>query len=117
MSVPTLTFACGLYDRMVPLYIGDVRSDAFNLRFEAIDEPRVLFDRLVREKEFDAARILRLGICLAFLHRRSRIRRDPGVCRPSGDQVAQSRVARSMDSRDLLIGGLKRLQAMRVLPN
>jgi 4,5-dihydroxyphthalate decarboxylase len=40
---------------MVPLYAGDVRSDAFDLRFEAIDEPRVLFDRLVREKEFDSA--------------------------------------------------------------
>ena len=49
-----LTFACGLYDRMVPLYAGETRPVGIDLNFLAIDEPRRIFDRMGRNLEFDA---------------------------------------------------------------
>jgi 4,5-dihydroxyphthalate decarboxylase len=50
-----LTFACGLYDRTLPLYRGDVRPDGINLNFDAIDSPRDIFDRMGGGLEFDIA--------------------------------------------------------------
>lgn len=50
-----LTFACGLYDRMQPLYTGEVRPQGIDLNFLAIDSPREIFDRLAAGSEFDAA--------------------------------------------------------------
>src|SRR5690349_20734389 len=38
-SALRLTFACGLYDRMVPLHAGDVRPEGIDLEFLAIDDP------------------------------------------------------------------------------
>ena len=38
-SALRLTFACGLYDRMVPLYTGDVQPEGIDLNFLAIDDP------------------------------------------------------------------------------
>src|SRR5262252_560760 len=49
-----LTFACGLYDRMLPLYTGEVQADGIDLRFLAIDSPREIFDRMAAKREFDA---------------------------------------------------------------
>jgi 4,5-dihydroxyphthalate decarboxylase len=54
MSIP-LTFACGLYDRMLPLYTGDVRPDGIDLKFTVLDDPREIFDRMAGGREFDAA--------------------------------------------------------------
>ena len=41
-----LTFACGLYDRMLRLYTGEVQPRGIDLTFLANDEPRDIFDRM-----------------------------------------------------------------------
>jgi len=41
-----LTFACGLYDRMLALYTGDVKVEGVDLNFLVEDDPRVIFDRM-----------------------------------------------------------------------
>jgi 4,5-dihydroxyphthalate decarboxylase len=51
----TLTFACGLYDRMLPLYSGRVSPEGIDLKFLAMDEPREIFDRMGGQMEFDAS--------------------------------------------------------------
>jgi len=55
MSNPTLTFACGLYDRVQPLYLGEVKPTGIDLNFLAINNPREIFDRMGGSQEFDAA--------------------------------------------------------------
>jgi 4,5-dihydroxyphthalate decarboxylase len=55
MAKLQLSFACGLYDRMQPLYIGEVKADGIDLDFIAIDEPRPIFDRMAGGEEFDVA--------------------------------------------------------------
>lgn len=55
MANVRLTLASGLYDRMLPLYTGDVKAKGIDLTFERIDEPRVIFDRLSGEGAFDVA--------------------------------------------------------------
>ena len=50
-----LSFACGLYDRMQPLYTGEVKVDGIDLNFIAIDQPRPIFDRMSGGEEFDVA--------------------------------------------------------------
>jgi len=49
-----ITFACGLYDRMLALYTGEVKPEGIDLNFLAIDEPRQIFDRMGKNLEFDA---------------------------------------------------------------
>ena len=49
-----ITFACGLYDRMVPLYTGEAKAEGIELNFLAIDDPRQIFDRMGKNLEFDA---------------------------------------------------------------
>ena len=53
MAKLQLTFACGLYDRMVPLYTGEVQPDGIDLNFINIDSPREIFDRMGGGQEFD----------------------------------------------------------------
>ena len=55
MAKLELSFACGLYDRMQPLYTGEVTADGIDLNFIAIDEPRPIFDRMAGGEEFDVA--------------------------------------------------------------
>jgi 4,5-dihydroxyphthalate decarboxylase len=55
MAKLSLTFACGLYDRMVPLYAGQVQAAGIDLNFIAIDSPRQIFDRMSGGLEFDAS--------------------------------------------------------------
>jgi 4,5-dihydroxyphthalate decarboxylase len=50
-----LTFACGLYDRMQPLYTGEVRPDGIDIDFKVIEAPREIFDRMAATQEFDLA--------------------------------------------------------------
>lgn len=50
-----LSLASGLYDRMVPLYTGDVKPEGIDLDFVRIDAPRQIFDRMAGEQAFDAA--------------------------------------------------------------
>jgi 4,5-dihydroxyphthalate decarboxylase len=54
MSGIPITFACGLYDRMLALYTGDVKPHGIDLNFLAIDHPREIFDRMLINLEFDA---------------------------------------------------------------
>lgn len=53
MSKLQLTFACGLYDRMVPLYTGEVEPAGIDLNFIVLDNPRDIFDRMGGGQEFD----------------------------------------------------------------
>jgi 4,5-dihydroxyphthalate decarboxylase len=55
MSRLSLTFACGLYDRLVPLYSRAVQVSGIDLNFIVIDSPRAIFDRMGGGLEFDAA--------------------------------------------------------------
>ena len=50
-----LTFACGLYDRMLRLYTGEVQPAGIDLIFVANDEPRDIFDRMGGKLEFGAS--------------------------------------------------------------
>jgi 4,5-dihydroxyphthalate decarboxylase len=47
--VPNLpiTFGCGLYDRMVPLYSGEVEPEGVDLKFAVIDSPSETFTRMI----------------------------------------------------------------------
>ena len=55
MSKLPLTFACGLYDRMLALHTGEVRVEGVDLNFLVDDNPRNIFDRMAAGLEFDAA--------------------------------------------------------------
>jgi 4,5-dihydroxyphthalate decarboxylase len=50
-----LSFASALYDRMLPLYTGEVRPDGIDLNFIQIDQPRPIFDRMSGGQEFDVS--------------------------------------------------------------
>ncbi len=55
MAKIPITFACGLYDRMLPLYTKEVQAEGIDLNFLAIDSPREIFDRMSGALEFDAS--------------------------------------------------------------
>jgi len=55
MAKLKLSFACALYDRMQPLYAGEVQPDGIDLNFIPIEEPRPIFDRMSGGQEFDVA--------------------------------------------------------------
>jgi 4,5-dihydroxyphthalate decarboxylase len=48
MTDVRLSFACGLYDRLLPLYRGMVKAEGIDLDFQAIDDPRQVFDRAAK---------------------------------------------------------------------
>ncbi len=52
-SLP-ITFACGLYDRMLALQTGEIKPDGIDLNFLVMDNPRQIFDRMSNNLEFDA---------------------------------------------------------------
>jgi 4,5-dihydroxyphthalate decarboxylase len=52
-SLP-ITFACGLYDRMLALQTGEIKADGIDLNFLVMDNPREIFDRMSNRLEFDA---------------------------------------------------------------
>jgi hypothetical protein len=49
-----MTFACGLYDRVLALQTGDLKPDGIDLNFLVMDNPREIFDRMSNRLEFDA---------------------------------------------------------------
>jgi 4,5-dihydroxyphthalate decarboxylase len=55
VSRPRLTFACGFYDRTEPLRTGDVAVADIDLDFQAIANPREIFDRMGGKQEFDVS--------------------------------------------------------------
>src|ERR1700688_2666309 len=54
MTALPITFACGLYDRMLALHTGDIKPDGIDLNFLVMDNPREIFDRMSNRLEFDA---------------------------------------------------------------
>lgn len=52
-EIVPVSFACGLYDRMVALYTGEVVAEGIALDFQVIDAPRNIFDRMAGEGSFD----------------------------------------------------------------
>ena len=54
-SRPTITFACGPYDRMKAVADGHVKPVGIDLNFITIDHPRDVFDRMIGGMEFDAS--------------------------------------------------------------
>jgi 4,5-dihydroxyphthalate decarboxylase len=54
MPALPITFACGLYDRMLALQTGEVKPDGIDLNFLVMDNPREIFDRMSNRLEFDA---------------------------------------------------------------
>jgi 4,5-dihydroxyphthalate decarboxylase len=54
MNKVPLSFACGLYDRMLPLYTGEVAVDGVDLKFLVEDNPRIIFDNMAARQEYDA---------------------------------------------------------------
>ncbi|MGE3248347.1 MAG: hypothetical protein AB7F96_11405 [Beijerinckiaceae bacterium] len=55
MANVKLSFASGLYDRVLPLFTGDVKPEGIDLEFVRIDAPRDIFDRMAGKAEFDLA--------------------------------------------------------------
>jgi len=55
MTKLQLTFASALYDRMQPIYTGEVPVDGIDLNFIRIEQPRPIFDRMSGGQEFDVA--------------------------------------------------------------
>src|ERR1700731_4617037 len=53
MSALPITFACGLYDRMLALHTGDIKPEGIDLNFLVMDNPREIFDRMSNRLEFD----------------------------------------------------------------
>ncbi|HEY2531656.1 MAG TPA: hypothetical protein VGJ20_27625 [Xanthobacteraceae bacterium] len=54
MSALPITFACGLYDRMLALQTGEIKPEGIDLNFLVMDNPRQIFDRMCQNLEFDA---------------------------------------------------------------
>ena len=54
MPALPITFACGLYDRMLALQTGEVKPEGIDLNFLVMDNPREIFDRMSNRLEFDA---------------------------------------------------------------
>jgi 4,5-dihydroxyphthalate decarboxylase len=55
MSKLPLTFASGLYDRMLALYTGEVPVEGVDLKFIVEDNPRNIFDRMAGQQAYDAS--------------------------------------------------------------
>lgn len=53
VKVP-ISFACGVYDRMEPLYTGEIKPEGIDLNFIVHNHPRDVFDRMMGGHEFDA---------------------------------------------------------------
>lgn len=54
MSKVSVSFASGLYDRLVPLATGEVQAQGASVNFIEIQHPRETFDRMARNQEFDS---------------------------------------------------------------
>jgi len=54
MAALPITFACGLYDRMLALQTGEIKAEGIDLNFLTLDNPREIFDRMSNRLEFDA---------------------------------------------------------------
>jgi len=55
MSRLPITMACGPYDRMEALALGDVQPEGIALRYLAIQSPPEIFARMIKTRSFDVA--------------------------------------------------------------
>ena len=55
MSLPKIRFGCGLYDRVIPLYSGEVKPEGIDFELIPNDDPRDIFDKMGARQEYDAA--------------------------------------------------------------
>ena len=55
MTKVPVTFASGLYDRMLSLYTKEVEPEGIDLKYIAMDSVRDIFDRMGARQEFDVA--------------------------------------------------------------
>ncbi len=55
MANVRIKFACGLYDRMVPLYSGEVTPQGIDFDFTINDRPRQIFHDMTNQRRFDAS--------------------------------------------------------------
>jgi 4,5-dihydroxyphthalate decarboxylase len=55
MSKVKMTFASGLYDRMLALYTGDVKPEKIDFTFVTVDHPRHIFDAQAKGPVYDAS--------------------------------------------------------------
>jgi len=55
MTQPKLRFACGVYDRVIALYSGEVKPEGIDFEFIGNDNPRDIFDKMGARQEYDAA--------------------------------------------------------------
>lgn len=58
MANPTISFACSLYDRLLPLYMGEVKVEGFDLEFKGshgVAGVRAIFDSVGAGKGFDVS--------------------------------------------------------------
>ncbi len=55
MAALKLNFAASLYDRLQPLYTGEINPEGIDLNFIPIELPRPIFDRMSGGEEFDVA--------------------------------------------------------------
>jgi 4,5-dihydroxyphthalate decarboxylase len=53
----TINFACGLYDRVFPLYAGEVQPAGVDLKFVTAGRARHIFDRMAGTLEFEASEL------------------------------------------------------------
>ena len=57
MAPLPIAFASALYDRMVPLAIGEVTTPGLDVNFIEVQHPRDIFDRMIANREFDASEL------------------------------------------------------------
>ena len=53
----TINFACEIYDRVMPLYSGEVKPEGIDLNFIALGRARHIFDRMAGKLEFEASEL------------------------------------------------------------
>lgn len=53
MSKIEIDFVCGLYDRVIPLYLGEVKPEDVEVNFVVNDTPREIFDHMSGRLAFD----------------------------------------------------------------
>ena len=98
MSKLPLTFACGLYDRMLAMQTGEVQVEGVDLNFLVDDNPRNIFDRMAAGLEFDASSSPAPNTSPALSP--ATVRSSPSRCSPRGcSATASSSSTRSTSSR------------------